>query len=382
VRARKVSPLRQLWGYDLDKMDFGSGCAALRLSACVVALAIGWAAPARADITHTVARGHTLEAIAHRYHVTTKAIVDANHLKDARHLKVGTVLTIPGVSAPASAKAKLGPDGKASVSPTYAMHAKTPGVVHATRLATNEDFVIRVSARHGHSAPNSLKSFEQMMRSGGGATNAIDPRLIALVGVVSNHFGSRRLEVISGFRPYAPTQYTAHSNHNVGRAIDFRVVGVPNEVTRDFCRTLKNVGVGYYPNSTFVHLDVRTAPTYWIDYSRPGEAPRYNAPNLDADEGTSDVAEEPHAPETVTPEQPNPGLSPLPTPLEVAPPASAGPAPSPSSLPAVPRAVPQPLGAAATPQPGIPRAAATQAETNPAVPLLPSSPTVSPRQGP
>ena len=46
---------------------------------------------------------------------------------------------------------------------------------------------------------------------------------------------------------------------------------------------------GYYPNSTFVHLDVRDTPGFWIDYSRPGEPPRYNAPNVDADEGTSDV---------------------------------------------------------------------------------------------
>jgi len=35
--------------------------------------------PARADVKHVVARGHTLEAIARRYHVTQKAIIDANH---------------------------------------------------------------------------------------------------------------------------------------------------------------------------------------------------------------------------------------------------------------------------------------------------------------
>ena len=74
-----------------------------------------------------------------------------------------------------------------------------------------------------------------------------------------------------------------------GKAIDFRVSGVPNEAVRDFCRTLKNTGCGYYPHSVFVHMDVRDASAFWIDYSKPGEAPRYNAPNVDADEGTSDV---------------------------------------------------------------------------------------------
>jgi hypothetical protein len=130
---------------------------------------------------------------------------------------------------------------------------------------------------------------EKMLRSPSGASHPIEARLISLLGIVSNHFGSRKIEVVSGFRPYTPTQYTAHSNHNHGKAVDFRVVGVPNEVVRDFCRTLKNVGCGYYPNSTFVHMDVREQAAFWIDYAKPGEPPRYNAPNVEADEGTSDV---------------------------------------------------------------------------------------------
>src|SRR5579862_3659460 len=80
---------------------------------------------ARADVQHVVARGHTIEAIAHRYHVTVEAIMDANHLKDARHLKIGETLTIPGVQAP-----KKGADGKPVKPTTYAMHPKTPDVVH------------------------------------------------------------------------------------------------------------------------------------------------------------------------------------------------------------------------------------------------------------
>ena len=283
------------------------------------------------DVQHVVARGHTVDAIAHRYHVTVKAILDANHMKDANHLKVGETLTIPGVSPPSAggANGKKGKDGKPAKPIVYAMRAKTPGVIHATRLATSEDFTIKVSTRRGKQSPTADKQVERMLRSAGGLSHPIEPRLIALLGVVSNHFGSRRIEVISGFRPYTPTQHTAHSNHNIGKACDFRVVGVPNEVVRDFCRTLKNTGCGYYPNSTFVHMDVRESSAFWIDYSRPGETPRYNAANVDADEGTSDVGEEAHVP---PPSQDSDGL----------PEVESGPAAPPSSAPATQPIQPDP----------------------------------------
>jgi uncharacterized protein YcbK (DUF882 family) len=307
---------------------------------------LGLVSVAQADVTHVVARGHTLEAIAHRYHVTVQSIVTANHIRDPKHLKVGESLTIPGVAATASGKTTTtkSKDGSlVSTNPTkaYAMRAKTPGVIHATRLLTNESFTIRVSDRRGRQSPTATKTFEKMLRSAGGLTHPIDPRLIALAAIVSNHFGSRKLEYISGFRPYTPTQYTPHSNHNLGRAMDFRVEGVPNEVLRDYCRTLKNVGVGYYPNSTFVHLDVRTSPAYWIDYSKPGEAPRYNTPNADADEGTSDVGDEMHP-------TPADATSTAPTPIDpsAVPPIVDGGAPS-----TLPIAVPSASTTPSTPSP-------------------------------
>lgn len=260
-----------------------------------VVLALSSAGGAKADVQHVVAKGHTVEAIAHRYHVSVKAILDANHLKDGNHLKVGETLTIPGVKADEKSKAGGGKkDDKHP--PNYAQRPKTPGLIHATRLATNESFVIRANTHRGKQTPAAEKQMEQMLRSAGGLSHPIDARVLALLGVVSNHFGGRKIEVISGFRPYAPTQHTAHSNHNIGKAIDFRVVGVPNEVVRDFCRTLHNVGCGYYPNSTFVHMDTRASSAFWIDYSRPGETPRYDSPNANPDEGTSDVGEEARVP--------------------------------------------------------------------------------------
>ena len=95
--------------------------------------------------------------------------------------------------------------------------------------------------------------------------------------------------------PVLAVQHTAHSNHNIGKAIDFRVLGVPNEVVRDYCRDAARRRLRATTRTArSCTWTSATSRTFWIDYSRPGEPPRYNAPNLDADEGTSDVGEEAH----------------------------------------------------------------------------------------
>ena len=94
-----------------------------------------------------------------------------------------------------------------------------------TRLSTSESAKLKVADRRGRTVRASLKTFERLMRSATGATHPIDARLVRLVGTVSNHFGGRKVEIVSGFRPY--------SNHNSAHAIDFRVAGVPNEALRD-----------------------------------------------------------------------------------------------------------------------------------------------------
>jgi len=302
--------------------------AAARTAAVALAAALTFSTvAARADVTHVVQRGHTIEAIAHRYHVTAKAILDANHLKDAKHLKPGQTLIIPGVDGPKkrgekSEKAERAERGEkaekgeklvvrgATRAATAALEAPPEprgrgdgDTVHAVRLG--EEFRIRVKDAHGHIPPSAMKAFERMMRQGNGA-HAVDPRLVALVGIVSSHFGGKPIEVVSGYRAYTPTQYTAHSNHNLGKALDFRIRGVTNEAVRDFCRTLRSAGCGYYPNSMFVHLDVRDTKAFWTDWSHPGEPPKYDKPGVAADEGTSDVVDENPPPPGAT--EPHPDL--------------------------------------------------------------------------
>lgn len=102
---------------------------------------------------------------------------------------------------------------------------------------------------------------------------ALHPRLLQLLQAVVEHFPGHTVEIVSGYRPGEGT-----SRHSHARALDLRLLGVRHEELRDFARTLPGAGVGFYPNSVFIHLDVRDTDegrAFWTDYSGPGETPRY-----------------------------------------------------------------------------------------------------------
>jgi hypothetical protein len=120
----------------------------------------------------------------------------------------------------------------------------------------------------------------------------IDSRLVERLETVVDHFRKEaqvaHVALVSGYRPRSAGSY-----HSTGRALDFRLEGVTNEALVAFCKTLQDTGCGYYPNSLFVHMDVRdpgTGHVSWIDMSRPGEPPKYVSAwplPADAQEGTT-----------------------------------------------------------------------------------------------
>jgi hypothetical protein len=99
----------------------------------------------------------------------------------------------------------------------------------------------------------------------------LDAGLVPRVARIAAHFPGKPIEIVSGWRPNERTS----SRHHQARAVDVRVRGVSRETLRDFARTLEETGVGYYPNSVFVHVDVRDARAYWVARSGPGEEADY-----------------------------------------------------------------------------------------------------------
>jgi uncharacterized protein YcbK (DUF882 family) len=121
--------------------------------------------------------------------------------------------------------------------------------------------------------------------------HAMSPRLMRLMYQAGRHWPGHRLEVVSGYR-HPDVAKNPHSPHMKGLACDFRVAGVKNTELRDYLRrSFDKVGVGYYPNSSFVHLDVRKdRSAFWIDYSGPGDRAMYSeSPNEDLKTGRADT---------------------------------------------------------------------------------------------
>lgn len=110
---------------------------------------------------------------------------------------------------------------------------------------------------------------QQALATRDGATREIHPRLIELVYRAVRHFRVPYVHVISGYR-----EGRATSRHAQGRALDFVLPGVSDRRLSAWLRPQGFVGVGIYPTSGFVHLDVRARSYFWSDSSGPDQPNR------------------------------------------------------------------------------------------------------------
>lgn len=104
-----------------------------------------------------------------------------------------------------------------------------------------------------------------------GGVTPIDPQLIDLLFTLQNHLGTRSaVHVISGYRSAATNEMlrtrsegiAKHSLHMDGRAIDIRIPGCELTQLHRAALALRAGGVGYYPQSNFVHLDTGRIRTW------------------------------------------------------------------------------------------------------------------------
>jgi uncharacterized protein YcbK (DUF882 family)/LysM repeat protein len=150
--------------------------------------------------------------------------------------------------------------------------------VHFIRLRNNQQITLSLLNKNGKVDKESRRLLSILAGRDGQRTprKLFHPDLIRVIQLIADQFPGKSIQVISGYRPKnrrdkRGRKRNTESYHSLGRAIDFRVVGVsPREVYR-FIKQLPNVGAGFYPKARFVHVDVRKEKTLWVDDSRAGE---------------------------------------------------------------------------------------------------------------
>jgi uncharacterized protein YcbK (DUF882 family) len=118
----------------------------------------------------------------------------------------------------------------------------------------------------GRYLPDAMQRIAHVMRDGRtDETHAIDHRLIDLMARLRASLRSAEpLQVVCGYRSPATNEMlrettegvAANSLHVVGEAVDLRVHGRALAAVHRAALSMKAGGVGYYPRSNFVHIDV------------------------------------------------------------------------------------------------------------------------------
>ncbi|MGE0790782.1 MAG: LysM peptidoglycan-binding domain-containing protein [Sandaracinaceae bacterium] len=280
---------------------------AVAFTASALGATLFGAATASAQRQHTVRSGQSLSRIARRYHVDVWDLALANRIRPEHVLRPGEVLDVParGVTyvRPGQTLSQIARAhdcsveelrrlnrlrgglraGRRLVLPGYdaaAEHAprewgepSSPGQV---RIRRHHDVVtIQLLDAERRVTREGLEQLGELMRRHeDDPVELPHPRLVHLLATISDHFGGREITLVSGRREAGG--YTRESSrHTSGQATDIRVADVPRRELWDYCRTLGKTGCGFYPRSTFVHVDVRATAAQWVDWSAPRGRPHY-----------------------------------------------------------------------------------------------------------
>lgn len=141
------------------------------------------------------------------------------------------------------------------------------GNLHLVNIARHEELKVNIYNEDGSYNVESLKAITHLFRcKRTDVERDIEPRLLTVLSHVYDHYEAP-IELLSGFR----NQRKTTSYHYKASASDVRVPGVPPKKLRAYVESLDagGMGIGLYPRSEFVHVDVRPPPSYrWVDYSR------------------------------------------------------------------------------------------------------------------
>jgi uncharacterized protein YcbK (DUF882 family) len=143
-------------------------------------------------------------------------------------------------------------------------------LVNVHRLHTHEWLAIEADPKAAQTIPQAVADDFFRCHFTNQRPVAYDLRLIGILISAALKFQADTVHVVSGFR--APKynlslrkkgrEVARDSQHTLGHAVDFRIPGIATTRLRDWLRSLRLGGVGYYPESQFVHADVGKIRTW------------------------------------------------------------------------------------------------------------------------
>jgi uncharacterized protein YcbK (DUF882 family) len=162
-------------------------------------------------------------------------------------------------------KGALGLAGVSLFGPAARAAATAPRSLSLLNLHTGE----RLNATYfegGDYVPDALQAMNHLLRDfRTGDVHPIAPTLLDLVNTLQARLETdQTVHVISGYRSpqtnamlhERSSGVASHSLHMEGEAMDIRIPGVELAHLRDAAVGLQRGGVGYYPGSDFVHVDI------------------------------------------------------------------------------------------------------------------------------
>jgi uncharacterized protein YcbK (DUF882 family) len=144
--------------------------------------------------------------------------------------------------------------------------AETPeGRLSLYNIHTGEKLAVTYRNQTGEYDPEALKSLNWILRCHyTNKTTDMDTQVIEYLNTMDKQFGGdNEIHIISGFRSLEYNSHlheegrhvAKHSLHMVGKAIDFFIPRVSLKNLRMAALSLQYGGVGYYPQTGFVHID-------------------------------------------------------------------------------------------------------------------------------
>lgn len=157
---------------------------------------------------------------------------------------------------------------------------QVPQTVHTvlTRGAQRLEIDLAIDGRVSPETADAIARIMQDPQSG--RTRRIAAGTLAMLADVAARYPGHEIEVISAVRsePDRARTGTPHSRHWDGRAIDLQVRGAKLSEVRDaMWKSHRHIGLGWYPEAGFIHLDYRPdlGDTAWTQ-PRPNTNNIYN----------------------------------------------------------------------------------------------------------